>query len=133
MTARKKQKTLKNISLLLVEDDDFLAEILRTKLSDDGGSLTVCTNATEALRSIDAQIPDAIITDLMLPGVSGEEFIQRLKANDAHKDIPIVVFSNKSDPNDIKTLLSMGVSEYHVKAQTSLADIPEIIERVLAN
>ncbi len=131
MTARKKTKSLKGTKLLLVEDDDFLAEILRTKLSDDGGSLTLCTTGTEALNSIEQQIPDVIITDLMLPGMSGEELIGRIKENAKYSNIPLVVFSNKNDPAEIKKLLAIGVSEYHVKAQTSLKDIPKIIERAL--
>lgn len=131
MTTKKTRKTLKNIKLLLVEDDDFLSSILEIKLSDDGGVLSVFTNATSALRSLEQTIPDVIITDLMLPGMSGEEFVETLKSNDRYKDIPLVVFSNKSNPVEIKELLDKGVAEYHVKSQTSLADIPDIIKRVL--
>ena len=120
-----------NIKLLVVEDDDFLSEILRNKLSDDGGILSVYASATEALRSLEQAIPDAIITDLMLPGMSGEEFVEKVKSDNRFKAVPVIVFSNKSNPDEIKELLAKGVAEYHVKSQTSLKDIPGIIERVL--
>ncbi len=131
MKARKKQKSLKGIKVLLVEDDDFLSEILRTKLSDDGGILSVYTSAQEALRAIEQNAPDVVVSDLMLPGMSGEELVDKIKSSQSLKNIPIIIFSNKSNPDEIKTLLAKGVAQYHVKSQTSLKDIPEIIMSVL--
>jgi CheY-like chemotaxis protein len=128
---KKAIKALKNIKVMLVEDDDFLSDILYAKLTDDGGSLAVFANAMEALRSIEKNAPDIIITDLMLPGMSGEELVENVVSNERLKEIPIIVFSNKSNPVEIKELLAKGVAEYHVKAETSLKDIPKIIQRVL--
>jgi CheY-like chemotaxis protein len=131
MPVKKPRKTLKGIKVLLIEDDDFLSEILSSKLSDDGGTLLVCVSALEALRTLEQSVPDVIITDLMLPGMSGEELVEKIKLDNRFKDVPIVVFSNKNDSEGMKELLAKGVAEYHIKAQTSLADIPDIIRRVL--
>lgn len=131
MPIKKEKKILKDVKLLLVEDDDFLAQILQTKLTDDGGALTVCANATEALRSIEQSTPDLVITDLMLPGVSGEELIDKITSDERFKTVPIVVFSNKNNPAEIKSLLAKGIVGYHVKSETSLKDIPKIIQKAL--
>jgi DNA-binding response OmpR family regulator len=127
----RKKTELKGIKVLLVEDDNFLSEILKTALSADGANLFVAEFAREALTIAHKEMPDIILTDLMLSGINGEEFIASLKSNSALKSIPVVVFSSLASKRTTKANHALGVAEYHVKSETNLSDIPTIILRVI--
>jgi CheY-like chemotaxis protein len=123
----KKKLTLDGVKVLLVEDDDFLSGILRSTLADFGAQLYVAADAKSAIGTAEMELPDVIMTDLMLSGMSGEEFITYMKQSDSLKHIPIIVFTNKGSEGDKKENLARGATAYHVKSLTSISDIPDII------
>lgn len=127
-----KKKQLKGIKILLVEDDDFLAEILKASLGDDGGVVLVTESAKEAFTIAQKERPDVIITDLMLSGMSGEELLREIKRDELLKETPVIVFTNKGLEPEAGEKILQDAAEYHVKSSTNLSEIPDIIERVLS-
>lgn len=124
-------RELGNVKVLMVEDDSFFSELVLNKLSENGCIPYSTGKGDEAVMLATQYMPNLIILDLMLPGMSGEEILQNLKANEQLKDIPVIVFSNKSNKEDIDNNLALGAEEFLIKSTTDLSDLTKIVKRVL--
>lgn len=79
--------------ILIVEDDNDISCMLKDLLSDNGYDVSQAFSGTEALFYLEKEIPLAIILDLMLPGLNGEELLVKIKAE--HPEISIIISSAK--------------------------------------
>ncbi len=125
------KRELSDIKVLMVEDDSFFADIVLTKLSHHGCIPYSTGNGDEAIGLATQYLPDVIVLDLMLPGLSGEEILAQLKANEELKNIPVIVFSNKSGQADIEANLKAGAAEYLVKSATDINTLVDIVKGVV--
>ncbi len=109
--------------LLWVEDDKLIGTILGKKLTSSGFNLEHAKNGEEALGMLSKGRPDVIVVDLLLPGMSGFEILQKLKMDDNLKGVPRMVLSNLSKASDIDKARVLGADKFLVKASTSLDQI----------
>ena len=72
-----------------------------------------------------------IVLDLLLTGVDGFEFLEKIRASEDWKDIPVIVFSNLSEEKDIKRAQDLGVKEYMIKANFTLDELTNKIKGLL--
>lgn len=119
---------VKKKKVLWVEDDKLIGNILGKKIMASGYELHHSTNGQDALKAVENFTPDAIVLDLMLPGMNGFEILQKFKANPKLNKIPVMILSNLSKPSDIEKAKMMGVKKFFVKAAMSLDQIIEQIE-----
>ncbi len=124
---------LSDVKVLMIEDDVFLMEMVLDKLSSHGCIPYSTPSGDEALLLAAQYQPNVIILDLMLPGISGEEVLARLKADDELKHIPVIVFSNKSSQEDIEANLQAGAEKYLVKSSTDFDVLVEVVKEVAGN
>ncbi len=115
-----KRKELGEIKVLIVEDDAMISELVATKLIQSGCIPYSTTDGKEAVALTQQYRPDAIILDLMLPGMSGEEILTTLKADESLKEIPVIIFSNNSEKVSRSNLMALGANRYYIKANTDL-------------
>jgi len=80
-------------SVLVVEDDPDLAKMLKRILSHDGYSVATCADGEAALEYLGAQSVDLLITDLMMPGMEGEELLMELRRRKGMASIPVILIS----------------------------------------
>ena len=118
-------------TITIVEDDDFLRSLAVTKLEKEGFTVTTAANGQEGLNLITTSTPELLILDLMLPVMSGFDVLKAIKANDATKNIKVIVFSNLGEQSDIKTCLDLGANDYLVKANFTLDELVEKIKGLL--
>jgi CheY-like chemotaxis protein len=79
---------------ILVVDDEFgIAEIIADVLGSMDFSVSIALNGKVALASIEHERPDVILLDVMMPVMSGPELLERLRASEAHRDIPVIMMS----------------------------------------
>ncbi|MDZ7726294.1 MAG: response regulator [Candidatus Campbellbacteria bacterium] len=116
--------------VLAVEDDLFLKELLAGKLSDDEFDVSYAATGEDALELADSEKPDIILLDILLPGMSGFEVLEKLKADEGTKDIPVVILSNFGQTEDIEKGKSLGAVDFLVKANNSLDAIVEKVREV---
>lgn len=118
--------------ILAVEDDIFLKELLAGRFS--GGDYTVFHASTgdEALGLAKEESPDVILLDIILPGMSGFEVLENLKADEATSSIPVIILSNLGSEEDIKKGKELGAEDFLIKANNSLDAIVERIGEVVA-
>ena len=99
-------------AVLLIEDDDRIRLSLAMALEDEGYVTHAVATAEEGLELQRRQPADAVLVDLMLPGMDGFECIRQLRRTD---DVPIIVVSARDDTHDIVAGLEAGADDYVVK------------------
>jgi two-component system alkaline phosphatase synthesis response regulator PhoP len=102
-------------SILAVEDDEDILELLRYNLSKEGYQVSVATTGEEGLQSAGASLPDLILLDLMLPEMDGLEVCRQLKADQKTRHLPIIMLTAKGEEADIVTGLELGADDYITK------------------
>ncbi|MBR1863628.1 MAG: response regulator transcription factor [Ruminococcus sp.] len=96
-------------TIMIIDDDMSISDMLTEALQDEGYGVMRAYSGTEALMVLSQKKPDLILLDLMLPGLSGEELLPRIK------DIPVIVVSAKADVSDKVELLLGGAADYVTK------------------
>ncbi len=107
------------VRVLLVEDDATLAQMYRIKLERDGYTVAVAGDGEEALGLLTADLPDLIFLDVRLPRMDGLTFLERLRAEERTKNVPVVIVSNYSEEELVSRGLQLGALEYLIKSQTT--------------
>lgn len=114
-------------SILLVEDDEFLRDLVVRKLEEAGFDIAIAKDGEAALKAAATRIPDLILLDLVLPGMSGFELIAKLREDEATAKIPFIVLSNSAETQSKRESRDMGAEGYLVKAQSTPVEIVEAI------
>ncbi len=109
--------------VLWVEDDKLIGTILAKKLVSSGFDLFHSKTGEEALESLKQAIPDVIVLDLLLPGMSGFDILTHINADPGLKNVPVMILSNLSKPSDIERAKTLGAKRFLIKAASSLEDI----------
>jgi putative two-component system response regulator len=118
--------------LLWIEDDSLISTILSEKFISSKFNLVHTTNGEEALKILEGIIiPDVILIDLVLPGMSGFEVLEKIRGDDRLKAVPIVVLSNLSSKGDIEKAYKLGAQKFILKAVTSLDQIVQEVRELL--
>jgi DNA-binding response OmpR family regulator len=101
------------MDVLVVEDDSRMAGLLRQGLAEEGFSVTVSRNGTEALGMAQASPFDVIVLDVMLPGIDGFTVARRLR--EARNRTPILMLTARDADRDVITGLNLGADDYLTK------------------
>ena len=128
--AKYEKLELGKTKVLMIEDDPFISQIVITKLSKSGCIPYSTTDGSEAIILAEQFMPDVIILDLMLPGVSGEDILKILKSKENLKNIPVIVFTNRSSPVDMDRIISLGAAKYMLKVSTDLNVLVQSIKEL---
>ncbi|HCB35049.1 MAG TPA: hypothetical protein DEP25_00225 [Candidatus Taylorbacteria bacterium] len=122
----------KKTSLLLLDDDQFLLDMYARKFKNSGFEVEAICGATAALQKLrDGYRPSAILCDLIMPGVDGLEFIEKMQAERLAPDAAVIVLTNTSQPADIARAKSLSVAGYIVKAVATPSEVVEEVRNIL--
>ncbi|KAA8674833.1 response regulator transcription factor [Clostridium sp. HV4-5-A1G] len=110
--ANREVKNLKQVEIMIVEDDDDINKILELIVKEQGYKATCCFSGTEARLRLQQQSFDLILLDIMLPGLTGEELLGEIRE---HSSVPVIVVSAKNMIEDKVSLLRLGADDYMVK------------------
>lgn len=117
--------------ILIVEDDLLLVGLLEKKFAQQNYKTHSATDVTRAYKIIENTKIDAILLDIVLPGVDGFTFLEALKSNPKYKDIPVLIVSNLGQKEEIERGLKTGAADYLVKANVSPAEIVKKTEDLI--
>ena len=112
--------------ILLVEDDPSQREVLRYNLVAQDYSVTEAESGDEALLLVEETLPDLILLDWMLPGVSGIEICRQIKTRKSTRNIPVIMLSARSEEVDKVRGLETGADDYVAKPYS----VAELLARV---
>jgi len=107
-------------TIAIIDDDIYIGNMLEEVLKKEGYSVMRAYSGTEALYLLSEQRPDLILLDLMLPGLSGEEVLPKIR------EIPVIILSAKVDLQNKVDLLLGGAADYITKP----FEIPELLARI---
>jgi two-component system phosphate regulon response regulator PhoB len=114
--------------VMIVEDEQALNLLLRYNLESEGFDVDIVDRGDEAETRIRENIPDLVILDWMLPGVSGIEICRRLRARPETKQLPILMLTARGEESERVRGLGTGADDYVIKPFS----LPELLARVHA-
>ena len=101
--------------ILIVEDEPAIQELLALCLAGAGHETSIAGSADEAYSQTQDVLPDLIVLDWMLPGMSGLEFARKLRAQPRTQAVPIIMLTARADERDKLAGLETGADDYIVK------------------
>ena len=115
-------------TVLLVEDDPVILRLLEVNFDLEGFTVLLAEDGAEGVAMAQAKRPDAIVTDIMMPKMTGIELVKALKADPATASIPVLLLSAKAQTSDLKAGMDAGADDYVTKPFEPL----DLIDRVNA-
>ncbi len=101
--------------VLVVEDESDIAALIAYQLTREGFRVETASNGPDALKAVNREIPDLVVLDRMLPGLSGDEVLKNLKTEAATRTIPVLVLTAKREQEDRISGLELGADDYLTK------------------
>ncbi len=117
--------------ILVVDDGPTTRELMRTILTAAGYQVITAEDGEDALQKLVTTSVDAIVTDVQMPRMDGISLIRRLRADSRWKDVPIIIVSIQSGPDDIQRGLEAGANAYVTKQDFEEGTLLDVMERVL--
>jgi DNA-binding response OmpR family regulator len=102
-------------TVLIIEDEPDVLDLLRLHLRKEGFSVLEAVDGIQALKMARAKLPTAIVLDLMIPEMRGEDVCRQLKAREATAKIPVLMLTAKARPEDRVAGLELGADDYLTK------------------
>src|SRR5262245_44761599 len=115
-------------TLLLVDDDELNRDALSRRLSRSGYSVITAENGSEALKVINTHRVDAVLLDVMMPGMSGIDTLRSLRQTRSVSDLPVIMVTAKDGSDDVVEALDLGANDYVTKP----IDYPVALARIRA-
>jgi len=120
----------KDYTILVVDDSTTNVVLLEAILDEKGYKIETALNAKEAYTLIDKNTPDLILLDLLMPKISGFDFLKEIRKNEKTKDTPVIVVSALTDEENIEKIMNMGAIDF-VKKPIDLQYLVDKVESVL--
>jgi len=117
--------------ILIVEDDQIVANIYCNKFSVEGYRVEVAHDGQAGLESLRKFRPDAVVLDLMLPKMTGVELMKKVRAEADFEKLPIIVFSNTYLTNMVQDAWKAGATKCLSKANCSPKQLVEVVRDTL--
>lgn len=113
----------KKKKILVIEDDESLAQAVQFKLERAGYEVVMCETAEKGLASLAEKVPDFIWLDILLPGMSGLDFLQELRKNPAYKELPVMIVTASLGRDRMKNAFQLNIVDVVIKSEHELKDI----------
>jgi DNA-binding response OmpR family regulator len=117
--------------IVIVEDNTSLADIYKTRLEILGYTCFTAYDGETALATIQRELPDLVLLDLMVPKVAGDQILERMRASDWGKNIKVFIISNLNEADAPAGLRNKGIEGYAVKANLSNDQLDQLVDGIL--
>lgn len=114
-------------TVLVVEDKASLTQMLQFLFLSKGLSVQVAFNGKEALEKARSVLPSLILMDIMMPEMDGLEVLEKLKADQATSNIPVIMLTARKSREDMQRARDLGAVEYITKPFKAV----EVVDKVL--
>jgi CheY-like chemotaxis protein len=121
-------KPEQRLQILLVDDDQFIHEIMKLFLANTQYSMVSALSVNDAVKLIEGERPDIVITDAMMPGESGYSLIEWMKASPACADIPVILWTIMERP-DGSVMDATGKADISINKPFYRCDMMEGLEK----
>lgn len=119
--------------ILVVEDDKILSDAYVMILEREGHDVSTAFNGREALDRAAADEPEIILLDLLMPVMSGIEFLEKFELKKNHPLTKVVILSNLGDEKEIDKAMKFGAYKYVIKAHASPDELSVLVNHLIAH
>ena len=102
--------------IAIIEDDPVISQMYRMKFEADGFDVELADDGRRGVGLVETFSPDIILLDLSMPHMGGEEALKEIRAEEWGKSIPVIILTNLGEEEAPKSLRTMGIHSYIVKA-----------------
>ncbi len=115
LSSEKVSETVSETRVMVVDDDAFVRQIIRAKLSSKGLKVIEAVNGPDALKKAETEKPCLIVLDIMMPGMNGFDVCERLRANPQTVNVPILFLTSRGDQEDRERAMRLGALDFFTK------------------
>ncbi|MFA6131701.1 MAG: response regulator [Patescibacteria group bacterium] len=119
--------------ILIIEDDEVILRALYLLFHEEDFTIATATDGETGQKMTERLKPDLVLLDLIIPKLSGFDYLKNIKANTTLKAIPVIVLSNLGDRESIDKAKDLGAIDYFVKADIDLSKLAEKVKSFLAS
>jgi DNA-binding response OmpR family regulator len=116
----------------IIEDDIAIVQMYRMKFESEGFTVVTAENGATGLKLIEAESPDIVLLDLMMPEMRGDEMLVELRQTDWGKDVKVIILTNMGESEAPDSIASNNVLGYIVKADMTPKQVTDIVKQALA-
>ncbi len=116
--------------ILVVEDNPSLIKAILEKFARSNHQVSYAMDGEEAIARFDAVEPDLVLLDINMPKKNGMEVLEYIR-NEKESDVKVIIFSNKKEQDTVEAAQSLGVSEFILKADISLAELVNTVNKLV--
>lgn len=125
------EKDSKEVKILLVEDDSFLASVYATKFELEGFTVLHAADGEAGLKMAEKSEPNIILLDILMPKMDGFETLHRLKMDQKLVNIPVIMLTNLGQKEDVERCLKEGAVDYLIKAHFVPGEAVKKVRKIL--
>lgn len=114
--------------LLLVDDDAFLRDMYATKFTESGDEVAVAKDGEEALQLLEENTYDAVVTDMIMPGISGVDLVKSI----VKRNPVCIVLSNQGEQPEVDAATGAGASGYIIKADLIPSEVVTKVHNLIS-
>ena len=117
--------------ILFIEDEESLQKTIADAFSKEEFEIVSALDGENGFRLAKEEHPDLILLDLRLPEMGGIEVLEKLKKDEATKDIPVIILTNVEEMREIQRAIDLGATTYLVKINYKLEEVVEKVKKAL--
>ena len=121
-----------SIKIAIIEDDQAISQMYRIKFEAEGYDVETAENGEIGLKLIDHMRPNIVLLDLMMPVMTGEEMLARLRKLDYGKDMKVIILTNRGEQEIPPEVRELGVTALILKADMTPRQVAELVKTKLA-
>lgn len=119
--------------IAIIEDDSAISQMYRIKFEAEGYQVETAENGKLGLALIEEMKPDIVLLDLMMPEMTGDEMLAKLRATDWGKDIKVIVLTSMGKSEIPESMKELGVLSCILKANMTPRQVAELVKQHLSN
>jgi DNA-binding response OmpR family regulator len=117
--------------IAIIEDDPTISQMYRFKFESEGYDVQTAGNGKLGLELAEHMKPDIILLDLMMPEMSGEQMLKKLRGSAWGKDIKVIVLTNMGEQEIPASIKELGVSGVILKAAMTPRQVAELVKKTV--
>ncbi|MFT5849690.1 MAG: DNA-binding response OmpR family regulator [Patiriisocius sp.] len=120
------------MNILLIDDDAFLRDMYATKFTEKGDKVEVAQDGNAGLAILAEHSFDVVIVDMVMPGMSGLDFLNAVPTDGAHAKCKYIVLSNQGEDTDITAATKAGADGYIIKAESIPSEVVAKVHNIVS-
>lgn len=121
------------MKIAIIEDDQAIAQMYRLKFEADGDTVEMAENGLIGLKLVEHMNPDIVLLDIMMPVMTGDETLEKMRATVWGKDVKVIILTNMGEQEAPAKLKKLGVSAFIVKAEMTPRQVAELVKSMFTS